>query len=233
MVAGLHCAWHRAGHVHSVETWIDGRLVGGLYGVAIGRMFFGESMFSHAHRCQSKIALAALVASAAQHGVALIDCQQNTRHLASLGAREITRKDFRGPPAAGPCHQAAPGADWTYDALRCGPAAERGTRRPLPGKTRDAPEGASAASLQFYATAPYPCSYLPGPAGALAGGHAQPPDPRRRLFGLVANGFRRSGMFTYRPYCDGCRACVPLRVPVATFQPTRSQRARPGPACRT
>lgn len=86
-------ALHAAGHAHSVETWQGGRLVGGLYCVAIGRAVFGESMFAHATDA-SKIALAALVALCRAQGVELIDCQQNTAHLASLGAREIAREHF-------------------------------------------------------------------------------------------------------------------------------------------
>ena len=84
---------HRAGHAHSVETWIDGELAGGLYCVGLGRAVFGESMFTRVPDA-SKIALAALVAWSRQHGVVAIDCQQNTRHLASLGAREIPRREF-------------------------------------------------------------------------------------------------------------------------------------------
>jgi leucyl/phenylalanyl-tRNA---protein transferase len=107
-----YAAWHRLGQVHSVETWIDGELVGGLYGVCLGRMFYGESMFAH-RTDASKIALCALVCFARQHGIALIDCQQNTRHLASFGAREIPRDDFVAHVAQA---SAAPEiADWTYD----------------------------------------------------------------------------------------------------------------------
>jgi leucyl/phenylalanyl-tRNA---protein transferase len=84
---------HRLGYAHSVETWIDGALAGGLYGVALGRVFFGESMFSRA-RDASKIALAALVAHLRSEGFGVIDCQMHTRHLETLGAREIPRSRF-------------------------------------------------------------------------------------------------------------------------------------------
>ena len=86
---------HELGYAHSVETWLDDRLVGGLYGIAIGKMFYGESMFAHATDA-SKIALAHLVRFLADNGFGLIDCQMNTTHLASLGARDIPRSEFTG-----------------------------------------------------------------------------------------------------------------------------------------
>jgi leucyl/phenylalanyl-tRNA--protein transferase len=86
-------ALHRAGFAHSVETWINGQLVGGLYCVSIGKAVFGESMFA-LQSDASKIALSALIAFAKQKGITWIDCQQNTAHLASLGAHEITQDDF-------------------------------------------------------------------------------------------------------------------------------------------
>lgn len=92
MVAA-YTALHRAGHAHSVETWIDGELVGGLYCVAVGQAVFGESMFTRRSDA-SKIALAALVALCRRNGVEMIDCQQNTPHLASLGADEMPRERF-------------------------------------------------------------------------------------------------------------------------------------------
>ena len=88
-----YLALHELGYAHSVETWVNNELVGGLYGLAIGRMFYGESMFAHATDA-SKIAFAHLVRFLADNGFGLIDCQMNTAHLASLGAREIPRDEF-------------------------------------------------------------------------------------------------------------------------------------------
>ena len=88
-----YTALHEMGYVHSVESWRGGELVGGLYGMSIGRVFFGESMFARAPDA-SKVALVKLVERLAAAGCRLIDCQQATPHLASLGAREIPRRQF-------------------------------------------------------------------------------------------------------------------------------------------
>ena len=109
-----YIALAKRGHAHSVETWRDGELVGGLYGVAVGRMFYGESMFSRSTDA-SKVALASLVGQLQRWGFELIDCQMSTTHLASLGAREIPRSEFLRhlarltalPPAPSP---------WTFEA---------------------------------------------------------------------------------------------------------------------
>lgn len=85
-----YCRLHALGYAHSVETWIDGQLSGGLYGLALGRCFFGESMFSYKTDA-SKIALVHLARYLEYGKYAVIDCQMKTAHLASLGAREIPR----------------------------------------------------------------------------------------------------------------------------------------------
>ncbi|MEI7842108.1 MAG: leucyl/phenylalanyl-tRNA--protein transferase [Gallionellaceae bacterium] len=88
-----YCELHRQGYAHSVEVWMEGELVGGLYGMAIGKMFYGESMFSRKSNA-SKIALAHLAKQLECWNFGMIDCQMNTPHLASLGAREIPRDEF-------------------------------------------------------------------------------------------------------------------------------------------
>jgi len=88
-----YCTLHELGFAHTVETWIDDKLAGGLYGLAIGKMFYGESMFSHATDA-SKIALAHLARFLDDQGFGLIDCQMDTPHLASLGARQVPRSEF-------------------------------------------------------------------------------------------------------------------------------------------
>jgi len=92
-IVRAYCELHRLGYAHSVETWMDDELVGGLYGISIGKMFYGESMFSR-RTDASKIALAHLCAQVQRWDFGMIDCQMNTAHLASLGAREIARKEF-------------------------------------------------------------------------------------------------------------------------------------------
>jgi leucyl/phenylalanyl-tRNA--protein transferase len=84
---------YRAGLAHSAEAWLDGQLVGGLYGIALGQIFFGESMF-HTETDASKVAFAVLVEKLKSWGYRLIDCQVHSKHLVSLGAEEISRVDF-------------------------------------------------------------------------------------------------------------------------------------------
>ncbi len=92
IIAG-YTGLHRLGYAHSAEVWLDGELVGGAYGVCIGRMFYGESMFARVTDA-SKVALAYLVSFLRGHGVGMVDCQQETSHLASLGAAPIPRARF-------------------------------------------------------------------------------------------------------------------------------------------
>ncbi|MEW5903445.1 MAG: leucyl/phenylalanyl-tRNA--protein transferase [Pseudomonadota bacterium] len=114
MVAA-YCALHRLGYTHSVEVWMEGELAGGLYGVALGRMFYGESMFSR-RTDASKIALAHLSRQLAAWDFALIDCQMYTPHLASLGAHTMPRATFvatvaqavAAPDRPSPWHFSAP-----------------------------------------------------------------------------------------------------------------------------
>ncbi len=105
-----YCELFKLGHAHSIETWMDGKLVGGLYGVSIGRMFYGESMFSLEPNA-SKIALAHLCT----RGPLMVDCQMHTPHLASLGARLIPRDEF---------------VERLAELIHCEPA---GWQRPNPG----------------------------------------------------------------------------------------------------
>lgn len=108
---------HRLGWAHSVETWIDGELAGGLYGIAIGRAFFGESMF-HRARDASKIAFAHLVRLLAREQFAILDCQMSTAHLASLGGFEMPRSEFTRL-LQDCCARGADPARWPVDHARC------------------------------------------------------------------------------------------------------------------
>jgi leucyl/phenylalanyl-tRNA--protein transferase len=126
-MAAAYTALHRLGHAHSVEVWRAGRLAGGLYGVAQGRVFFAESMFSN-EADASKAALVALMAELERRDFRLVDCQLPSPHLARLGSRTIPRREFlallaafgasgqgSGPWTAGPAPLRAPdGADAQY-----------------------------------------------------------------------------------------------------------------------
>ena len=112
-IVAVFTALHRRGIVHSVETWTDGELVGGQSCVAVGRAVFGESMFAR-RTDASKMALAALVAFCRQHGIPQVDCQQNTGHLATLGAAEMPRQAFLQVVQA---QQTAPAPCWTFEPL--------------------------------------------------------------------------------------------------------------------
>lgn len=115
---------HRMGQAHSVETWEDGRLVGGLYGIRLGGAFFGESMFSRATDA-SKIALCHLVARMRVGGFSLLDCQFITPHLASLGAIDISRDDYVSLLASAVSGAGAAGADFgALDDRRRGAASD-------------------------------------------------------------------------------------------------------------
>lgn len=92
-IIDAYSAMHQEGYAISVETWLSGQLVGGCYGIKLGKMFFGESMF-HEVTDASKVAFVHLVQALSKEGVTMIDCQMKTSHLATFGAREITRKDF-------------------------------------------------------------------------------------------------------------------------------------------
>lgn len=112
-IVAAYSALHDRGLAHSVETWIGGELAGGLYGVALGRMFYGESMFTRSPDA-SKLALVHLVRQLTRWNFGLIDCQVKTSHLASFGAREIPRADFMRKLEE-LVNYPAPISHWTFD----------------------------------------------------------------------------------------------------------------------
>ncbi|HEX2527787.1 MAG TPA: leucyl/phenylalanyl-tRNA--protein transferase [Geminicoccus sp.] len=132
---GLYVELHRRGHAHSVETWLDGELVGGLYGVSLGAAFFGESMFSRATDA-SKAALVDLVARLHKGGYVLLDTQFVTSHLSRFGAIEIEQEEYRRRlqyaltlPSLFPVEEVQPGSGSTSGVTSSGPAS--GSAQPV------------------------------------------------------------------------------------------------------
>ena len=113
-----YMALHKMGIAHSSELWFDNQLVGGAYGICLGKMFFGESMFAHISDA-SKVALAHLVFFLRKNGVQLIDCQQETAHLASLGAHPLSRDEFNKHLACVIDLPTVPSWDSTQDCPLC------------------------------------------------------------------------------------------------------------------
>lgn len=109
-IRAAYVRMHELGYAHSVESWREGRLVGGLYGIALGRVFFGESMFS-LESDASKVALAHLARYLEARNFAVIDCQMTTQHLLSMGAREIARSQFSDDLATW-THEGDPPGRW-------------------------------------------------------------------------------------------------------------------------
>jgi len=111
-MVGAYTRLHELGHAHSIESWFEGELAGGLYGVALGRVFFGESMFFR-RRDASKVAFVQLVRQLLRWGFTMIDCQMTTDHLRRFGAVEIARADFTR--LLSDCVREGPGVPWRFD----------------------------------------------------------------------------------------------------------------------
>src|SRR3569623_702666 len=188
-----YCELHRLGHAQSAESWNGDELVGGLYGVAIGQVFFGESMFARRNDA-SKVAIVHLLTS-------VTSAPKQSRGCAS-----------------------SPSWRWPAAMQRRRRHGASVVPRRSAGMREHHPIAAAARTLTLYAGAPHICSYLPGEIAV-----TQFVDPSLAMSmplysQLVDMGFRRSGEHVYRPRCRQCDSCIPARIPVDAFTPSRQQR---------
>ena len=224
---------HRAGHAHSVGVWVDGELAGGLYFTSVGRMLYGESMFSRLTDV-SKLALAALLSFCRLTHQPVIDCQMATRHIGLLGGEHVSGDVFmtinRQLTELEPFswHQAKNLSLIPF--LRAAnPELRPRQPRPEQAKTSLVPEHrlAFAGNLMVeVAAVRSPCNYYDTRISTMEVIPVSPSDPQVSLLynRLIDSGFRRDSGYLYRLGCENCRRCIPTRIDVGTFRPDDTMR---------
>lgn len=224
---------HRRGCAHSVGVYIDGELVGGLYFTSVGRMLYGESMFSTLPDV-SKLALAALASFCRLTHQPLIDCQMSTRHITMMGAEHISGETFmtlnRTLTDAVPFSwdqarnlSLIPFLHAVYPDLKPRPAKPGQADTSLVPEQRFVPVGNFLVKVSAIRS---PCNYCDNRISTMEVLPLAPSDPQvAALYNpLILYGFRRDSTYLYRLKCESCRRCIPTRIDVRTFKPDDTMR---------